>query len=248
MAKHYLKPVFRLIAKTLLLLVTALPVLAIELTPYTASYDATINGWATTMHRSLQPTDNPQEWLLSNKASLLFAKVEEQSRLLSDGKSITSLHYQYSNNLKKSRNKTIQFDWAKKQAYTRKGEKQVSLPLPETAFDQLSYQEQLRLDILNNENFCEKTYTIIDTGKTKQYTVRAIGEEWLETKVGKLLTLKLEQTREGKDRRTEIWLAKDWQYLIVKLQRFEDGKSDQLLELKEAVIGENPVSADKQDK
>jgi hypothetical protein len=244
MTKHYLRAAFRLLTSNLLLLL-ALPVTASDLTPYTASYDANIKGISATIQRTLEKTtsteDSPEQWLLSNNASVLFTSFEEHSEFFSDGKTITAFQYRYSNALSKKRNKTILFDWANKQANTRKGKKNASLVLPEQAFDQLNYQLQLRLDLLINEKFCEKTYTIIDAGKTKEYIVRAVGEEWLETKAGKLLTLKLEQTREGKDRRTDIWLAKDWQYLIVKLQRFEDGKSDQLLTLDKAFLNGQKV-------
>lgn len=229
------------------------PALA-ELTPYQAEYNAKIGAFSATLHRSLEPLANqeadtdaqsnkPSRWLLNNKASVLFAGFDEQSTFFISNKNITPLHYVYNNHLSKKRSKDILFNWEALTATNSKGKKQGPVSFTDEAFDQLSYQLQLRLDLMNDKSFCERTFTIVDAGKLKYYTVQKLGEEWLETAAGKLLTVKLEQTRAGKSRRTLIWMAKDWEYLVVKLQRFEDGESEQLLELKEARLGDQKVRA-----
>lgn len=262
MATYYRKVVSPLthkrIARKLLALSTLFafscltqPALA-ELTPYQAEYNAKIGGFSATLHRSLEPLANqkaetdsnsPTRWLLSNKASILLAGFDEQSTFFVSDKNITPLRYVYNNHLSKKRSKDILFNWETLTATNSKGKKQGPVSFTDEAFDQLSYQLQLRLDLMKDEDFCERTFTIADAGKLKHYTVQKLGEEWLETAAGKLLTVKLEQTRAGKDRRTLIWVAKDWEYLVVKLQRFEDGESEQLLELKEASLGGKVVQA-----
>ena len=213
-----------------------------QLTPYQASYDAEIKGWSATLQRSLSalPGDaNGQpQWQLRNQASIMLAGFEERSRFNFQQGQITPLRYEYDNHLSSKRSKTIQFDWQQQQLNTRKGKKSQQLPLAGKGevFDQLSYQLQLRLALMANPALQQISYTIADTGKFKQYHVKAIGEEWLQTPLGKIKTLKLEQHRSGKDRRTVIWLAPEWQYLIVRLQRFEGGQSEQLIALKEATM------------
>jgi hypothetical protein len=242
MDNNSLKPAFPSQIKQSLGLLTALlfTVNAQCLTPYQASYDANIDGWSTTLHRSLVQKNDGQ-WQLMNTASILFAGFGEQADFDYQNR-ITPRHYFYDNKFSKKRSKRIVFDWDKQIAVTRKGKNSVTLELPEKAFDLLSYQQQLQEDISNNSNFDEQHYTIVDAGRFKHYRVKKLGEEWIDTPAGKFLTVKLEQTRQDKDRRTLIWMAKDWQYLIIKLQRFEGKESDQQILLIQATLGEKPVT------
>ncbi len=214
-----------------------------SLTPYRATYHAELSGWSATVIRQLRPLADDQ-WQLTNNASVMFAGFDEQARLQQQSGKITPLHYQYSNALSSKRNKTIEFDWQAQSARTVKGKQPaVSLPIDGSSYDQLSFQLQLQLDLQQQgEQFSEKAFTIVDTGKLKQYQVKRLGEEWLDTALGRLLTVKLEQYRPDKERRTLIWMAKDWDYLLVKLKRFEKNKSSYLLELEQATLGGSTVT------
>ena len=79
-------------------------------------------------------------------------------------------------------------------------------------------------------------------GKTKQYDYRVVAEEVLETAIGPLNVVKVEKITEGDDdRQITVWLATDWDYLIVKLQQSQDGDSHQL-ELRSAEVNSIPVT------
>ena len=243
MANLYRKAAFCIQTKALLLSVLlglSFTASATELLPYSAKYHADIDGWEATLERSLVHNAESDKWLLTNKASILFAGFEERSSFLFD-QNIIPISYQYNNKLSKKRNKSILFDWSQLKANTRKGKTDSQLTIPDPSYDLLSYQVQLRLDVLRNKDYEREVYTIVDAGRFKEYSIELLGEEWLETPAGKFETLKLEQTRKDKDRRTLIWLAKNWQYMIVKLQRFEGDSSDQLIELKSATMGGKTV-------
>jgi hypothetical protein len=207
------------------------------LSPYSATYNADLKGFSTTLTRQLQVTDD-QQWLLSNKASIFLVGFNEQTTVQQLNNTIQPLQYRYQNAISSKRNKSIDFHWDQLTAETIKGKSEpVTLTLPTTAYDQLSFQLQLRMLLLNpTEPFTEQRFTIVDTGKLKTYSVKFLAEEWLDTPLGKLLTVKLEQTRPGKTRRTLIWMAKDWQYLLVKIQRFKNEKQEHLIELNSATL------------
>ena len=49
-----------------------------------------------------------------------------------------------------------------------------------------------------------------------------MGEEILPLGQRQMQTVKLRQTREGKDRETFIWVAPDLDYLIIKMEQDDD--------------------------
>ena len=67
--------------------------------------------------------------------------------------------------------------------------------------------------------------------------VKQLNEETIDSAVGKLRTVKLLRSRPGSSSETTIWLAKDWNYLIVKLEQREDDEVYSLELLKAKLDG-----------
>lgn len=88
--------------------------------------------------------------------------------------------------------------------------------------DKLSYQIQLQQDLLNGKK--DFAYQIADGGRLKEYKFVTVGEELLDTPLGKVNTIKVKRSRENDERVTYAWLAKDWNYLLVRLQQEEKGE------------------------
>jgi hypothetical protein len=66
-------------------------------------------------------------------------------------------------------------------------------------------------------------------GKVKTYDYEVIKSEILMTALGPLNTTKVRRVvSKDKKRETVIWMATDWNYLIVKLVHSEKGESHQL--------------------
>lgn len=73
------------------------------------------------------------------------------------------------------------------------------------------------------------TYTALDRTKIKTYPFKVIGEEELETKVGKVSTVVLQEGKDN-DRRTRIvWVAPELGYLPVKIQYNRKGKTQAIM-------------------
>ncbi len=210
------------------------------LTPYSANYHIEHDSLSADARRQLQALGGDR-WQLSQRASVLFISLEESSTLSLTNGELRPLSYRYEQSPQKKRRQHIRFDWTKGQAVTELHDKTRRSELAPRSFDKLSYQLQLRLDLLQGrleDGGEEQLYTVIDRGRSKQYRVSRAGEETLNTAAGPLRTVKLRQQRLGKEdeRETTIWLAPDWQYLLVKLERFDEDGAYRL-ELKSAELG-----------
>lgn len=216
--------------------------LGAELTPYSATYAAHVYGVPLTMQQTLQQDQN-QYWQLKNHGSLLFATVEEQVRFGVDGATVQPLRYDHTNDLNKSRNCHMQFD-SGRQTVTDREHGDTPIPDHWNLWDPLSFQIQLRLDLIRNAGaFEQQVYPQVLRGRIRYYLVSNEGEEALETDLGTFHTIKLKQYRPHKDEYTLIWFAKDQDYLILRMQRVEKGKVNYQIDLKQADIDGRPLAA-----
>ena len=121
------------------------------------------------------------------------------------------------------RNKQTFFDWKKNTASNPEANKPWSITIKPNTLDKLNYQLQLRADIKAGKPTL--TYVIVDDGKLKTYTFKIIGNEKIKTPLGMIDTIKVERVRKpNDDRQTAFWLAKQWDYLLVKFKQTEKGK------------------------
>lgn len=191
-----------------------------EILPYQAEYKISSNSLTTTATRSLSKQGN--NWQLSQHAKLMFIKVSEESVIEDGAKGLRPLSYEYSNNFSSRQDQKINFDWQKGLASDKKYRKPWTAHLTAGTFDQLSAQLQMRQALIHGRFDTAMAQTVVNRGKHKTYQVEKIGEEVIDSPVGKLNTVKLSRSREGSDSETIVWLAKDWNYLIVRLEQTDE--------------------------
>jgi hypothetical protein len=92
---------------------------------------------------------------------------------------------------------------------------------------------QLSQDLIAGKN--NFSYTVTNGRKIKTYKFEIIGEEVLKTPLGEVKTVKVKRSRENDDLVTYAWFAKDFQYLLVRMQQEEDG-SDYTIYINKASI------------
>lgn len=205
------------------------------LSPYHATYQSQIKGLEAQLQRSLKATKD-QQWQLSNTVNVLFSGFSEQATFRVNGDHVQALTYQYINPISKKRSSELHFDWANKHVIDRK-HPQPPLQIPAHAVDKLALQYQIRLDLQRKgQQFKHKEYTVIDRTRLKTYRVEVLGYEKLQTLAGAFNTIKLKQFRPGKNKHTFIWLATDYEYLILRIDAMDKGKRRDTLELKEAIL------------
>jgi len=203
---------------------------------FRAIYKAKFSGFSIEASRELHTLPNQQQQL-SFRASTWLAKLNETSRFSwGDLGQLIPRRYEYHRSgLGKPRDAVLDFDWARLRVVNNVQAKPWSMTIPELTLDKLSYQLQLRSDLLNGKQSLQ--YDIADGGRLKTYLFEMVGEEMLQTRLGKLATVKIKKIRStGKKRTTYIWMAKNWDYLLVKLQQTENNGKTYAIHLLSAEI------------
>lgn len=216
-------PSFRAIALSIAALLSSSAMAADAPQTFDNLYKAKLYGFNITVTNRLTKTaDNQYELLF--KADSMIGSITEQSKMQWNPaqQSITPLHYSYARRgLSKDRTAELSFDWKNKTVTNNVQKTSWQMDITQKVQDKLSYQIQMQQDLLNgHKNFA---YQIADGGRLKEYKFAIVGEELLDTPLGKVNTIKVKRSRENDDRVTYAWLAKDWNYLLVRLQQEEKG-------------------------
>lgn len=238
----YRKPFVRLLQLLALCLLCA-QAQAFDIKPFSAAYTADwtpvpVSGSA---ERSLQSIGKGQ-WQLQFNASMLVAKLTEKSTFDYGSGEIRPLSYSYSRGgFGSGKGTDLGFDWKNKQVRDKRHNKALDVPLDQGLLDKSSYQLALQADVADGHK--SMSYKVLDKDEVETYDFRVIGQEAVETKVGKIDAIKVERVRDPTQskRRTTIWLAKDWDYLLVALSQVEkDGKEYRIV-LKDGTVDGRPV-------
>lgn len=196
--------------------------------PYQAIY--TLHWHGLTVGTSTHTIHRVNADLLSAEAiskplfSFLPFHANEKSYFRAHEGQIQPLQYTYHIQEKqKKKQGEIRFSWQKNEVIKQDLNKPIAIEaLPHHALDKITLYFQLRKDLIQGKKTFD--YTVIEPHKTNAYTFKIIGEEMLTTKIGTVKTLKLEHLSTTKERLTTLWLAKDLDYLIVKLEQKKKGK------------------------
>lgn len=219
----------------------ALPsVNAAELAPFSASYTA---DWkqlpmSGTAERTLTKNDNGT-WTLAFKASMMIASLSEVSTLTVDKDTILPQTYNFERGgLGKAKKVDLKFDWTSKVVTGSDRGDAIKLPLNRGVLDKSTYQLVLQHDIAAGKQ--SMSYQVVDGDEVDTYDFRVLGSEKVETKAGQIDAIKVERVRDPTQskRVTVLWFAKDWDYLLVRLQQVEtDGKEYNIMLLDGTVNG-----------
>lgn len=214
-----------------------------DLKPYQLEYSITAKGIELTTTRQLQAQE--YGWQILQDTDTLLMRLTEDSRFLMDmekGLINNSYHYKRSvfGNSKEYR---LLFSSKDHQAQFQEKNNVEYIDYQQPVYDALNYQLQIRLDLLNNaDTFTEKTYPVLEKNRIRNFRFSYTGEENLQTKAGLLRTIKIERVRENQKRKTIIWLAKDWDYIIAKMEHQEDGEPESTLELRRGTLAGRAIT------
>lgn len=134
--------------------------------------------------------------------------------------------YLYQFGDKKNKTYHAAFDWEAKQLTLQNAKGEQSHKLVAGTQDLLSFMYQFM--------FLQPLQTmemrITNGKKVAVYTYGFEGEEIIDTKIGSLNTIHLQRASGENDKRTDLWLALDYQYVPVKIRETEkDGKVYELI-------------------
>ena len=207
---------------------------------FRAVYKADYKGLPVKAHgvRELQ-RDSNGVYTLRSDATSFIASIEESSAFTFRNGKIKPIQYEYHRTgIGRERHAILDFDWQKMTVLNNVQSKPWKMSVSENSLDKLVYQLQMRADLLHARSqslpWPDLKYEIADGGKLKHYEFEVIGEEIIETPMGEINTLKIMRIKHRKNRETALWLAPDYDFLLVRLQQLEgNGKGFELL-LKEA--------------
>jgi hypothetical protein len=178
-------------------------------------------------------------YYLSSTATSMFASITETSEFKVVGGEVIPLEYQYHRSgIGKNRDAILNFDWETNSVLNNVQAKPWHMDIPIGALDKLLYQYKLREDLRAayeaGTPWPELDYVIADGGKLKNYSFKVIGEEEIDTPLGKMKTIKVSRVKDSRNRESTFWLAPEYDFLLVRFQQLEaDGDGFELL-LREA--------------
>jgi len=233
----------RLLVSVMLLLAARL-VPASGLEPYDAVYESDLKGFNVHVKRSLEVTDNGV--IVSIDARRFMFALHEESRMtyVSDSVLRPSSYVHNRKGFGNEHDKDLRFNWDDDTVTDLLNPKREPLEVEDPCYDKLGYQTQIRLDLMQDPNLERKEYFVSNSIRNRVYTIVRVGEEVLDTPLGKLNTIKLKREGGAEDREVLVWVAPDWDYLLVRMdQTKKAGGRMQSLLLKSATIAGRSVTA-----
>lgn len=230
---------FAILAATALLAGGAGPALAQETTalePYSAQYKTTARGMALKLNRKLEQNADGS-YTLTNGGKIMVVGFHEMSVFSVDGAAIVPKSYVYQGTGLINRRREVHFTPGADTIRSLYKEQWYDLPYEEGTLDRMSQQEQVRLLLLNDPTPKEDiTITVADGKRVKEYQLRYVGEETLDTPMGSIDTLHFERVHDDPDRKSDTWVAPSMGYLMVKTVHIEDGKPTEAI-ITKATVG-----------
>jgi len=201
---------------------------------FDAEYDVYRGGLKIAKMKRVLTINGTENTLYSETRTIgivsLFRKdkiVEKSTWKSANGKLIPNFYEYMRTGSKNDRNVTVEFDWPNKQITNSINGDSWKMSAADGMLDKLLYQLSIMMDLKQGKSVL--TYQIADGGKEKVYTFETVGEEVLDTPLGKLNTIKLKLKREDSDRQSIFWSAPDIHYLPVKIEITDDGETTKVV-------------------
>ncbi|MDP5063315.1 MAG: DUF3108 domain-containing protein [Haliea sp.] len=212
-----------------------------SLQPYLAEYSTSARGMTVTLERELKD-EGDGRYTLTNGGKLLVVGFHEVAVFDVVGAQIQPKSYIYQGTGLINRRREVHFTPGSETVRSFYKDEWYDLPYTAGTLDRMSQQEQLRLQLLSKENPRENLQVRIADGKRiRDYELVYMGEEILDTPMGPVNTFRFERLHEDPDRASNMWLAPDWEYLMVKTVHVEDDQPIEVM-LKEGSMGGEPLA------
>ncbi len=191
--------------------------------PFSAGYkfdiDGKLQGTAT---RTLEKVSDGS-FRYTFAASAPLATATETSQFRFNGEDVTPLRYHLNRKIFMIGGQTqVDFDWKTQQATARRDKRQRQYAIKPGTLDQLNLEIQVRRDLMDSGKL-DKNYWLADAKDLSPLKFEQLGEEVLDTPLGKLETVKIKRQHKDPARHTTFWLAKKLDYLPAKVVQDDEG-------------------------
>lgn len=239
--------VFRNLLLPVLGLLLAIQAQAAPPRTFSADYNASYEGISADATRRLVVDASTGKYSLHSTVELtLFGssltKIDERSDFLWVDEKPLPQHYEFIQTGFGARSRTVDFDHVRKLADFTINEDKGQLVLEGPAFDDLSGYLVAKEQLARGER--EVRFNVVDRGEIREHYYKMVRRGNLETPLGKIRAVHLERIRgEDNARKTEIWLAPDHDYLLLKLVQTEPDGSKVELDIRSATLGDHVLTA-----
>ena len=214
----------------------------VELRPYVAEYKTKARGFNLNITRQLETSEN-DSYVLTNRGRILVGGFHEVSVFSVQDRQILPKSYVYRGTGLVDRRREVHFSQATGAISSLYKDEWYELPYTPQTLDRMSQLEQLRLVLLSEPEPLDRlTLRVADGRRVKDSELVLVAEEVLQTPLGKVDTLHFERLHDDDERKSDIWLAPEWDYLMVKTVHIEDGDPVEMV-LTKATLGGQPVTA-----
>ena len=144
-------------------------------------------------------------------------------------------NYQFTRKKKKRKNQKFSLSWNKQNDVTIKGTyggNKFDIYTHDLIWDRLSVQLALAADLKSTDKVKETySYNIVDKGKIKQYQFEYVKDELVHLDDRQYNTIKLKRAHASGKRTTYLWLARELDFLPVKIDQYREGVLHMNIEL-----------------
>ena len=210
----------------------------VAMPPYQARYAVSVSGLPVGEAVMRLENTGPEGYRMTSEvrpnglvAALAGGSIQEQASGVVQAGQIQPLHYTRRLEAgRRSERVELRFDWTAGQVKAQANSRQAVLALTPGIADPLSLQLQVRQDMQRGQ--LRASYHLVDQTAIKSYRVRNLGQETLNTPLGRLVTTRLEQFEPGKTRKTTFWLAATLNQLPVRITQEKKGAEVLRLEIR----------------
>lgn len=209
-------------------------------------YDAHYGSLRAESERSLSFDENTQTYHMQAQSKILLlgrtmSSITETAAFGWQDNLPVPLNYQFVQAGVKDRTRSITFDQnSATLAYQLEKKAAKQLPLLTPVYDDLSSFLVIRQQLQSGAT--ELYFDVLDKDNVKTYHYRVLDEENLQTALGDFAVVHMERIREENSKRTtEFWLAKDYDYILLKLLQEEPNGSLLQLEISAASLNDVPL-------
>ena len=191
--------------------------------PFNATYNFNIEGkYNGTASRVLTQTGNQYFYNVNASVGKLASAKQTANFVNANGAILPVSALTQYKILGTGRTTTLNFNNAKKQLVTNyKGQNKV-IALPQTAYDDLSLEIQIREDLKAGK--FRGNYYMADRNTVEAVPFKKSAVTRITVPAGTFDVVRIDRVHDDKDRQTSFWLAPKLDYLPVKVVQNNDGK------------------------
>nr|WP_313062678.1 DUF3108 domain-containing protein [Moraxella sp. CTOTU49097] len=191
--------------------------------PFNATYNFNIEGkYNGTASRVLTQTGNQYFYNVNASVGKLASAKQTANFVNANGAILPVSALTQYKILGTGRTTTLNFNNAKKQLVTNyKGQNKV-IALPQSAYDDLSLEIQIREDLKAGK--FRGNYYMADRNTVEAVPFKKSAMTRITVPAGTFDVVRIDRVHDDKDRRTSFWLAPKLDYLPVKVVQNNDGK------------------------